>query len=267
MSNYRHIELSSPEFERDGLRFLTFKSPALGRRGDVSLFVPHQGESQKNVPLVLLLHGVYGSHWSWAMNGKAHLTAARLISENRLPPLMLAMPSDGLFGEGSGYIPHRDADYEKWIIKDVVGCIREVFPFISATSKLFIAGLSMGGFGALRLGAKYGEHFNGVSAHSPLTHLNQLAGLVETSLSCYADLSQENVSAIYWLEQNREILPPLRFDCGVDDELIEESRALHRYLQTNNITHQYFEFKGGHSWEYWQAHLEDTFIFFAKQMR
>ena len=142
MSNYQHIELSSPECERDGLRFLTFKSPSLSRRGDVSLFVPDQIENWKDVSLVLLLHGVYGSHWSWAMNGKAHLTAASLIREQRLPPLMLAMPSDGLFGEGSGYVAHRDADYEKWIVEDVVGCIREVFPFISQASRLFIAGFS-----------------------------------------------------------------------------------------------------------------------------
>lgn len=267
MSDYQYIELSSPEFERDGLRFLTFKSPALRRRGDVSLFVPHQVENQKGMSLVLLLHGVCGSHWSWAMNGKAHLTAARLISEGSLPPLVLAMPSDGLFGDGSGYIPRPDADYEKWIVKDVVGCIREIFPFITATSKLFIAGLSMGGFGALRLGAKYAELFSGVSAHSSLTHLVQLERFVKTPFIDYADLSEEKVSALYWLKQNKEILPSIRFDCGIQDELIEENRALRRNLQTNSIKHQYFEFSGGHSWDYWQKHLQDTLLFFAKQMK
>lgn len=267
MNNYQHIELSSPEFERDGLRFMTFKSPSLGRRGDVSLFVPHEIENQTDVPLVLLLHGVYGSHWSWAMNGKAHLTAARLISEQRLPPLLLAMPSDGLFGEGSGYVPHRDADYEKWIVEDVVGCIREVFPFISVTSRLFVAGFSMGGFGALRLGAKYAEHFSGVSAHSSLTHLGQLEQLVETPLIASADLNEEKVSAFYWLKRHAKILPPLRFDCGTEDELIEKNRALHGNLEANGIRHHYFEFRGGHSWSYWQEHLLDTLLFFAKQMK
>ena len=266
MNNYQHIELSSPELERDGLRFLTFKSPSLRRRGDVSLFVPRQVENRKEVPLVLLLHGVYGSHWSWAMNGKVHLTAGRLINEQRLPPLMLAMPSDGLFGEGSGYVPHRNADYEKWIVEDVVGCIREVFPFISATSKLFIAGFSMGGYGAIRLGAKYAERFSGVSAHSSITHLDQLERLVETSLSDSVDLSEENISAFYWLNENRKILPPLRFDCGTEDDLIEENRALHYDLEVNRIRHHYFEFRGGHSWNYWQEHLLDSLLFFAKQM-
>jgi enterochelin esterase-like enzyme len=265
VSNYQHIELSSPEFERDGLRFLTFKSPALGRRGDVSLFVPNQAVNKKDIPLALLLHGVYGSHWSWAMNGKAHLTAARLISEGSLPPMMLAMPSDGLFGDGSGYVPHTDADYEKWIIEDVVGCIREVFPFISVTSKLFIAGLSMGGFGALRLGAKYADRFCAVSAHSSLTHLDQLERLVKASLTDNIGLSEETVSVFYWLKQNREILPPVRFDCGIYDELIEENRELHRNLQTSDIMHQYFEFSGGHTWDYWQEHLKDTLLFFASK--
>jgi putative tributyrin esterase len=264
VNDYQHIELSSPELERDGLRFLTFKSPSLRRRGDVSLFVPQQVENRKDVPLVLLLHGVYGSHWSWTLNGKAHLTAADLISKQRLPPLVLAMPSDGLFGEGSGYVSHRDADYEKWIVEDVVGCVREVFPFISAKTKLFIAGFSMGGFGALRLGAKYAERFSGVSAHSSITHLNQLERLIETSLSGSVDLNEENVSAFYWLKRHAEILPPLRFDCGTEDELIKENRALHRNLEANHIKHHYFEFCGGHSWSYWQEHLADTLLFFAK---
>ena len=266
MNNYQHIELSSPEFERDGLRFLTFKSPSLRRRGDVSLFVPHQIENRKDVPLVLLLHGVYGSHWSWAMNGKAHLTAAHLISEQRLPAFVLAMPSDGLFGEGSGYVPHRNADYEKWIVEDVVGCVREVLPFIS-TSRLFIAGFSMGGFGALRLGAKYAERFSGVSAHSSITHLGQLERLIETPLSGCIDLNEEKVSAFYWLERHAKILPPLRFDCGMEDELIGENQALHCNLEANRIRHHYFEFHGGHSWSYWREHLTDTLLFFAKQVK
>ena len=46
-----------------------------------------------SLPLVLLLHGVYGSHWAWAFKGGAHRTAQRLIDAGAIPPLVLAMPS------------------------------------------------------------------------------------------------------------------------------------------------------------------------------
>ena len=77
----------------------------------MSLFIPPGIDGKDNVPLVMLLHGVYGSHWAWSRKGGAHHTAARLIEQGQIPPMVLAMPSDGLWGDGSGYIQHR-ADTE-----------------------------------------------------------------------------------------------------------------------------------------------------------
>ena len=142
MRRHRTVEISDPLPE--GLRLLTFKSPALGGRGDVMLFVPPGSKGEVNLPLVLLLHGVYGSHWAWALKGGAHRTALDLIGQNLISPVVIAMPSDGLWGDGTGYLPHGDADYESWIVEDVVGCVTELLPCLGGQSKLFIAGLSMG---------------------------------------------------------------------------------------------------------------------------
>ena len=263
MMNYGHIELSLPEFSPANLRFLTFKSEALKNRGDVTLFVPDGFERLENLPLILLLHGVYGSHWAWTMKGAAHLTAHKLIDENRIAPCVIAMPSDGLWGDGSGYFAHHNSDFENWIVEDVVGCVTEVLPCISSQSKLFIAGLSMGGFAALRLGAKHAAKFAGISAHSSLTTAAQLEMFVENPLSDYGDFENEELSALFWLKKNREILPPLRFDCGIDDELINANRDLHRRLEDEQIRHIYQEFAGGHQWDYWREHLAETLLFFA----
>ncbi|HEV8549223.1 MAG TPA: hypothetical protein VGQ57_09345, partial [Polyangiaceae bacterium] len=78
------VELSDPRFERDGLRLVTVKSLALGRRADLTVYVPPGGTDP--MPLVVLLHGVNGSHWSWSQRGGVHLTAARLIETGELPP-------------------------------------------------------------------------------------------------------------------------------------------------------------------------------------
>ncbi|WP_218280880.1 hypothetical protein [Verrucomicrobium spinosum] len=104
------MEFSDPAFTGPGLRFATVKSNALKRRADVALFTP-QGYMPKSLPLVILLHGVYGSHWAWALKGGAHRVLQRLVSRDEVPPMMLAMPSDGLWGDGSGYLAHQEADY------------------------------------------------------------------------------------------------------------------------------------------------------------
>ena len=114
--HFRTIEISEPRFEAEGLRLVTVKSRALGHRADLT-YVPQQAATGTNIPLVILLHGVYGSHWAWSLKGGAHRTAARLIEAGDIPPLALAMPSDGLWGDGSGYFPHREANFERWIVE------------------------------------------------------------------------------------------------------------------------------------------------------
>jgi enterochelin esterase-like enzyme len=229
----------------------------------VTLFVPPGCEEETETPLILLLHGVYASHWAWSLKGGAHLTALELIGQNLMSPVVIAMPSDGLWGDGSGYVPHHTADYERWIMEDVVGCVTEVVPCLSSRSALFIAGLSMGGYGALRLGAKYAGRVRGISAHSSLTHPEQLSRFVEEPRSAYRHQPENDLDVLHWMKVNKEILPPLRFDCGREDILIEENRRLHRDLAEIGVPHQYFEFAGDHSWPYWSDHIRDTLLFFA----
>lgn len=263
MNRYGSVELSDPQYERDRLRHLTFKSPALKMRGDVTIFVPPGCEQTERLPLVLLLHGVHGSHWSWSMKGGVHLKALSLIEKQLIEPMVLLMPSDGLWGDGSGYIAHAEADYEKWIMEDAIECVTEVISCIDSRSPLFIAGLSMGGYGALRLGAKYPEKVAGFSGHSSITLPTELAKFSEGSLSLYGEaLKREDALPLFWMKKHRANLPPFRFDCGTSDELIESNRELHGELARLHIPHQYFEFDGGHDWNYWREHIADTLIFF-----
>ena len=268
MPSFRTIEVADDRFLHDGLLPVTFKSPALGARADLTLFVPEGvrgGAGANTVPLVLLLHGVYGSHWAWALKGGAHRTAARLIAEGAIPPMVLAMPSDGLWGDGSGYVAHPGgADYERYVVDDVPACVAEVVQGVGPGSPLFIAGLSMGGFGALRLGAKHADRFRGISGHSSITHFSQMSRFVEEPLSAYGPPADAGQSVLHWMEANRATLPAVRFDCGTSDLLIEENRTLHRELDARGIPHTYEEFPGGHEWPYWERHVADSLRFFGR---
>ena len=263
-SRFRTIEVADPRFLHDGLVPVTFKSPALGARADMTLYVPPGVERATHVPLALVLHGVYGSHWAWALKAGVHRTARRLIEEGVIPPMVLAMPSDGLWGDGSGYVRHPSgADYERYIVDDVPACVAEVVPGVGVASPLFITGLSMGGFGALRLGAKYARRFRGVSGHSSITHFSQMSRFVEDPLAAYGPPPDEEQSVLHWMDANRAALPPIRFDCGTEDPLLDDNRVLHRELDARGIRHTYEEFPGGHEWPYWERHVADSLRFFA----
>lgn len=242
-----------------GIHHATVKSATLHRRADISFYVPPEAGAAK-LPVVILLHGVYGSHWAWLYKGGAHRVLDRLIKEENLPPMMLAMPSDGLWGDGSGYVRHRDADYASWIVDEVPEAAAEIDARCKGAPR-FISGLSMGGYGALRLGLLHPQKFAGISAHSSITDVTQMQGFVEEPPAEFDLTDTKPVAVIDCAKWNSQ-LPPLRFDCGTEDILIEHNRTLHRDLKAAGIPHVYEEFPGGHAWDYWHAHLADTLRFF-----
>ncbi len=126
----------------------------------------------------------------------------------------------------------------------------------------------MGGYGALRLGAKYFDKFCAISAHSAITDVSDLKQFVSEPLIEYINTApRHELSALHWLRSAGARLPELRFDCGVDDTLIESNRKLHNALTHDGISHAYFENSGNHDWSYWQDQVLDTLRFVDKQFQ
>ncbi len=261
MSSFRTIELSDGPYEKDGLRFLTVKTPNLLGRGDICLFVPKVAVETTNLPIYILLHGVYGSAWIWALKGGAHHTGHRLMEENQIQPAIIAMPSDGLWGDGSAYFSHHKNNFDQWIVNDAILAIKENLSEAGDDSPVCIGGLSMGGYGALMLGARYPEKFQAISGHSSITKLEQMAQFVEEPLEDYT-ASCDLPDVIQAMKINQKKIPALRFDCGLTDTLLDPNRLLHQQLNELHIPHIYQEFEGGHEWPYWQNHVEKTLRFF-----
>ena len=260
MSHFRTISLSDPRFEVNGLKLIVVKSQHLAGRGEISLFAPEGFDPKAPVQLIILLHGVYGSHWSWSMKGGAHITAQQMIHEGRLAKnTLVAMPSDGLWGDGSSYTTHHGYSFEKWIVEDVPIAVKEACEIQGDFQHQFLAGLSMGGFGTLYLGTKYHTQFTAISGHSSITHLDQMAIFVEETLEGFP-LQEPDILEV--CASHKDQLPAIRIDCGIDDVLIEQNRSLHRSLQDLGIKHIYEEFPGGHEWPYWEAHIEKSYAFF-----
>jgi S-formylglutathione hydrolase FrmB len=239
------VELSDPAFESDGLRHATANSRALGRRGDVTFWTSHDDGTP--TPLVILLHGVYGSHWAWAHKAGAHHTAATLGT-----PVALAMPSDGLFGLGSGYVPHAGGDFTAWILEEVPWLTAQALPGVDADAPVALVGLSMGGFGALLLAGRHPARVHAANGMSSITDFSQMRFFVG-DISAY-DVDDRDRSVLDALV-SASPRPRVRFDCGSSDPLIEPNRALHAALLDAGVDHEYVEHDGGHEWSYWSAHL------------
>ena len=266
MPRFKTLEISNPAYESNNLRFITVKTPNLKGRGDICVYDPPGTGPNDTLPIVILLHGVYGSAWSWPLSSGVHINAHELIEKGQLPPMIIAMPSDGMWGDGSAFLPLDGYNFEKWIAEDVPTAVMENIPGAKQNSPLFIAGLSMGGFGALRIGAKYGHKFKAISGLSSITSLPQIKLFAGEPLKTYAQdiVADEDVFATF--KKYRAQLPPVRFDCGINDLLINYNRDLHKKLDKEKIPHVYEENQGGHEWSYWAKHIISTLKFFAGKL-
>jgi len=167
--------------------------------------------------------------------------------------------------DGRGYVPHISQDFEQWIVQDVPQAVH-VATGNALGAPHCIAGLSMGGFGALRIGAKYPNRFAAFAGHSSITAVEQMALFVEEDLSAYRH-DPDAQSVLATMLGQRESLRPFRFDCGVDDLLIEHNRALAHALREAGVSFEYAEHPGGHEWPYWQEHIAESFKFFDQVLR
>ncbi len=263
--NFRTVEISDRSYEHEGLRFVTVKSAALERRGDCVVWVPSMAKSDLSKSsegigtLLILLHGVYGSAWSWSLKAGVHRTAQRLMERGEICPVVIAMPSDSLKGDGSGYLTQPGCDVERWIVEEVPAIARLAARQLQPNARVGIAGLSMGAFGALRLGAKYAERFHAISAHSAITDIAEMEQFVEEPLDEFIrDTPRGELNVLQWILKERHRLPSLRFDCGIEDQLLGGNRLLHRALLAADVPHVYEEFQGGHEWPYWTEHVAAT---------
>lgn len=267
MKKFRTVELSDPRFESNHLRFITVKSEYLQGRGDMCVFVPPGIDPGESYPVIILLHGVYGSAWSWSHRTGVHLQALKMMQQGELPPMIIAMPSDGLWGDGSAYLPHSNQDFERWIAEDVPDILKQYIAGITTTSPFFIGGLSMGGFGALRIGVKYWSNFSALSGHSSITNLQQMKLFVEEDVENYRQLDKTDEDIFETIIRYRAHLPPIYFDCGNSDQLVDYNRELHNKLKKENIKHIYKEFPGGHEWAYWEKNIKESLLFFSSQLK
>ncbi|MGH8925282.1 MAG: alpha/beta hydrolase [Acidimicrobiia bacterium] len=262
MKSLAHVEISDPHYESTNLRYASCDSSALNARGQICLFVPPMAETERDVPVVVLLHGVNGSHWSWPHQGGAHHTAMRMMRARDIRPMVMVMPSDGSARADSAYVPHGVANYEQWVGVEAVDVVMGLVHQVTQSSPVFLAGLSMGGFGALRLAAKYPFAYAGAAAHSPITRLSQLGEFTSYASTSPTSIEDDDGSIHYWMERHARYVPPITFDCGRQDSLVGACRELHRDLQVLGVAHSYEEPDGDHSWNYWAQRLRNALRFF-----
>lgn len=157
-----HARAEPAVAESTVIRSLTFRSMALGRPLQFSLYLPPGYDADDEVrryPTIYLLHGHGGTDVSWLDQGALRETADRLIAEGKLPPSIIVMPfaQTGWYVDSAG--PSGAGRWQTAILDDLVTYVDAKYPTIADGASRAIGGLSMGGYGALRFALMEPDEF------------------------------------------------------------------------------------------------------------
>ena len=223
---------------------MDFMANTIQRFTGIHVILPCDQEKaveQGPFPALYLLHGYFGNYTDWLYNSRIALWA----QQRRIA---VVMPS----GENAYYLdyPERAENFEKFLAQELVQLTRNAFPLSQKREDTWIAGLSMGGGGAIRCAPHYGEVFGKAAGLSAGLTIHQEA----EQLGHNADVMQALTEAL----QQKKPIPQLFLSIGTEDPLLEDNREYHRFLNENGVPHHYEEQPGGHNWTYWDGHICDV---------
>ena len=164
-----------------------------------------------------LLHGMLGNHTDW-------IDGTRIQRWAQEKNLAVVMPA----GENRFYVdnPREGAYFGEYIGRELVEMTRKMFPLSEKREDTFIAGLSMGGYGAIRNGLKY---------HKTFSHI---AGLI-----CK-------------LKEEKADIPKIYLCCGTEDFLLKYNRDYRDFLTEKGVAVTYEEGPGAHEWDFWDTYIK-----------
>ncbi len=209
-----------------------------------------------------LLHGVFGNYTDW-ISGTNIL---RWAEEN---DLVVVMPS----GDNMFYVdqPNTHNLYGEFIGKELIEITRKMFHLSNKREDTFIAGLSMGGYGAIRNGLKYHETFGYIAGLSSALIIDDMDKRTDEEAfflssrsyaqSCFGDLSKILDSDMNpkWLAKKLVVessdLPKIYLACGQQDSLLSSSALLYDYLSELGFDVIFEEGPGGHEWDFWNKYI------------
>lgn len=210
-----------------------------------------------------LLHGYTVCCNEWLLNSMIYELSGKYN-------LAVVMPS----GDNSFYIDGIGAGklYGEYTGRELVSYTKKLFGLSAKREDTFIAGLSMGGFGALRNALKYNHTFSKVAALSSALIVNNIKNMKEGFADQIADyhyyksvfrdlttLDTSDSNPEYLLSElvkNSDEIPEIYMACGTEDFLINENREFKAFLDKHGISVNYVEGEGVHDWVYWNRHLE-----------
>ncbi len=259
------------------LESLEFESKIVSYPVKYSIYLPPDYyTSERSYPVLYLLHGYSDDETGWIQFGEANSIADKAINSGDATSCIIVMP-DGKVAWYTNSVDGKDR-WEDMFTNEFIPSIEKKYRIRSKKEFRAIAGLSMGGYGALKLAMRHTDLFSSCVAMSAGVftddemlkndeydhYFGDIYGLKSTN-----DLGEhwKANSPLYLVKTvDKEKLTSIRFyiDCGDDDFLYKGNSMLHIKMRELEIPHEYRVREGGHQWNYWRTGLYDGLKFISQ---
>jgi putative tributyrin esterase len=241
-------------------------SSVLGMEVLVNVVLPQQTEKKigkgskkiaKDVPVLYLLHGMQGNHSVWARRTSIERYASDLGMAVIMPSTDLGWYTDTAY----------DMAYWTFISEELPEICHELFPQLTKRrEKTFAAGLSMGGYGAMKLGLRKPEKFAAVASLSgALAMAESMDNLLEIRPKAYWEgifgpldsLKGSDNDLIHLIQQiDAKKAPRFFVACGTEDALDPANTYAVQQMEKHQLDVTFEQGPGGHDWVFWDHWIQ-----------
>ncbi len=262
----------------------TVKSKILGVEKPYVVYLPagFDKSSNKKYPVLYLLHGAWNDCNAWTVKGQANFIADQTIASQMAVPMIIVMPdakgkSKNFAGKNMGYFNQEGWRYEDFFFNEFIPEIEKRYNIDSRKERRAVAGLSMGGGGAVCYAQQHPDMF---CASAPLSGL---VGIVKSGTSSRRKDGRKDDFTESFVKSTMECAPidfiknatpeqvgkmksvSWYIDCGDDDFLATANVELYLEMKKKGIPMQFRVRDGGHTWLYWRSALPEVMKFVSIQ--
>lgn len=251
---------------------VNFFSSTLGFNTDINVFVPSpnsdeilnrkKSEYKKNrkYQVLYLLHGAYGDYTDWM-----RLTSIEKYAQNHKLAVVMPSASNSFYQD-----MFRGSAYLTYLLEELPKFVSSVFPISTRREDTFTAGLSMGGYGALRLAFTKPEQYAACASLSGAIDIvackaQNDSGVVDgpfvwNAILEHADQLEGSEADLFALIEKQKSLgkelPRVFQSCGTEDFIYLPNVSAHEKLLRAGVDLTYEEHPGIHDWDYWDTHIQ-----------
>ena len=244
-----------------------FHSDALGMASSMNVILPQPASTQigmnggnrkEKYPVLYLLHGCSDDHTIWGRRTSIERYVAGMDLIVVMPNAHRSFYTDMKFG----------GKYWTFISEELPQIVKSFFPVSSKREDTFVAGLSMGGYGALKLALRCPKKFAAAASLSGVTDLHSMWQEIEGfdddfrrifgSPEEFQESDNDLFKLAKELKNSKKEIPALFQACGTEDFLYKGNTRFRDYLRQMDVPLHYQESPGVHCWDFWDTNIQDV---------